>query len=107
MNSITLQRCAHHPDREAAARCPECGRFFCRECITEHDERVICADCLAKLSQPAAPGPGRNFAPVLRLFQCGAAILTAWVFFYLVGRVLLSIPAAIHEGTLWQMETKE
>jgi hypothetical protein len=46
MTAVAHQRCLHHHEREAVARCPECGHYFCRECITEHDERVICASCL-------------------------------------------------------------
>jgi len=48
MQDLTHQRCHHHQFREAAARCPECGRYFCRECITEHADRVLCASCLGK-----------------------------------------------------------
>ena len=36
MSNLIHQRCSNHPGREAAVRCPECGRFFCRECVTEH-----------------------------------------------------------------------
>ena len=46
--NLSQQRCFNHTSREAVARCPECGRFFCRECITEHDDRVLCAVCLGK-----------------------------------------------------------
>ena len=56
MAAVALQRCLHHGEREAIARCPECGSFFCRECITEHDERVLCASCLAKITRPAIAG---------------------------------------------------
>ncbi|MFN7139481.1 MAG: rhomboid family protein, partial [Limisphaerales bacterium] len=52
MQNLTQQHCLNHFTREAAARCPECKQFFCRECITEHDDRVICAGCLRKLQQP-------------------------------------------------------
>jgi hypothetical protein len=34
--------------------------------------------------------------------QCLAGILTVWLFFYAVGRVLVSIPSRFHEGTVWQ-----
>jgi len=29
-------------------------------------------------------------------------LLVAWLFFYLIGSALLSIPASFHEGELWQ-----
>ena len=45
--------------REAVARCPECTQFFCRECITEHDDRVLCSACLKKLARvPLTRRPG-------------------------------------------------
>jgi hypothetical protein len=58
MQNLLLQRCFNHGMREAAARCPECGRFYCRECITEHDDRVLCSACLKKLARaPLAKRP--------------------------------------------------
>jgi hypothetical protein len=30
-----------------------------------------------------------------------AGLLMAWLFFYVLGRTLLSIPVAVHDGTLW------
>jgi len=44
-NVIRL-RCFYHDFREAACRCPICQRYFCRECVTEHDDRVLCVECL-------------------------------------------------------------
>ena len=29
-------------------------------------------------------------------------VLTAWLFFYFVGRSLLAIPDSFHEGTIWK-----
>ncbi len=103
MSALVAQRCLNHSDREAAARCPECGGFFCRECITEHDERVICSACLARLSIPAEEKKERSglIGVALRLFT---GVLCAWLFFYLVGWLLLSIPSSFHEGTFWERE---
>lgn len=109
--TIARQTCLHHPRREAVARCPECGRFFCRECITEHDFRMICAGCLATLREAsrggevAAPkiarrwwsGLRRTVAPVLQL---GAAFVLAWWIFLTFGRVLIEVPTELHEGVL-------
>lgn len=109
MTAIARQRCANHPEREAAARCPECGRSFCRECITEHEDRVICAGCLRRLAETsAAARPPRLAATTFgRLLQLGAAVLCAWFYFHLLGRVLLTIPSSFHEGTLWKTEDSE
>ena len=51
MQNSFHQRCFNHAGREAVARCPECGQFFCRECITEHEDRVLCSACLKKLTR--------------------------------------------------------
>ena len=103
MSDPTYQRCFNHAQREAVARCPACGRCFCRECITEHDERVICADCLRKLARLPLLRR-RGFAGALRLSQGLLGLMLAWFFFYLVGEGLLSLPGSFHEGTLWQVD---
>jgi hypothetical protein len=101
MTRLAQQRCFNHALREAAARCPGCGQFFCRECITEHDDRVLCAACLAKSVRPKAT---RRFAfgPIFRLAHFVVAMLVAWFFFFLIGAGLLKLPAQFHEGTLWR-----
>ena len=95
------QRCFHHPFREAASRCPVCLRYFCRECVTEHDDRVICAECLKNLvaAQSARSGGVRR---ILRGVLPIAGLLVAWLFFYGVGRTLLLIPVSLHDGTIWE-----
>ena len=105
MNDAPLfhQRCFHHRAREAVARCPLCTRFFCRECVTEHAGRLVCASCLAKAD--AAGGSRRaRWQAVLTTGQCLAACLVAWLFFYGLGRALLLMPDAFHAATLWQVE---
>ena len=52
---LSLQRCRNHAEREAVARCPGCGHHFCRECVTEHDDRILCAACLRKLTACELP----------------------------------------------------
>lgn len=101
MPNLHLQRCFNHATREAVARCPECRQFFCRECVTEHEDRVVCTACLKKLVRvPLSKRPA--FAKVLRVTQCAVGVMVAWFFFFLVGKILLTIPASFHEGTLWQ-----
>ena len=99
--SLIAQRCANHPAREAVARCPECGGFFCRECIIEHDDRVICSACLKRITVKVV-AKERRFGILLGPVQLGFGLLIAWLFFYCVGRVLISIPPSYHEGTIWQ-----
>lgn len=101
MTALVQQRCFNHGLREAVARCPECGRFFCRECITEHEDRVICASCLSRLVEPS---PVKRFRLVVLLtfFQCFIGFLVLWLCFYYLGRTLLLFPTSFHEGTLWE-----
>lgn len=102
MTELTHQRCLNHAAREAVARCPECRQHFCRECVTEHEDRVICSACLKKLAAvPLLKRPG--FALAGRAVQCIIGIFFAWFFFYLIGAGLLSLPASFHEGTLWEV----
>src|SRR5215831_9364867 len=98
--TLTHQRCFNHHQREAAARCPSCSRFFCRECISEHDDRVLCAACLRKL-QSKRFIDSRKLAGALLVGKAMLAVMVAWFFFYLLGEVLLQIPSKFHEGTIW------
>ena len=98
--TLTAERCLHHPLREAVARCVECRQVFCRECITEHDDRIVCSACLKKLiaqSDSTRWTLGKLFAPM----PVAIGLIIAWLFFYLAGRVFISIPARYHEGTVW------
>ncbi len=101
MSDIAFRRCFNHPEREAAVICPECKKNFCRECVTEHDDRMLCARCLQKLLK--TPFIKRfRLRYITRLGQCLLGFLIAWLFFYYLGEILLSIPASFHEGTIWK-----
>jgi hypothetical protein len=101
--SIVQERCSNHASREAVARCPECGRTFCRECISEHDDRVICAFCLKRLSKKAV----RRYRLVglVHLAQILIGVLLLWSSFYLLGKALLTIPSSFHEMAIGQEES--
>src|SRR5437588_2091772 len=101
MQNLVDQRCFNHHLREAVARCPECTHFFCRECITEHDDRIICAACLRKLARKPS-SDRRGFAGLLRFTQFVLGLAAAWFFFYLIGEALLALPDSFHEGEFWQ-----
>jgi len=89
------QRCSIHLEREAAVRCPGCGRFYCRECVTEHLNRMMCAHCVARqsaaLTRERSPG-----ARWLALSLLG--LLFAWVVFYYLGMALARMPSEFHGG---------
>ncbi len=101
MTVVAHQRCLNHDEREAVARCPECRQYFCRECITEHEERVVCASCLKKLASAAVP-PRRQAWDVWPAAQIAGGLVIAWVVFYFAGEALLALPAEFHDDRLWQ-----
>jgi hypothetical protein len=117
--SLVQQRCVNHPAREASARCPECGRFYCRECITEHDDRVLCASCLEKIARREKPA-GSRWTPVMRvglaaqkeeahrlwamaprLALAFVALVIVFAAAMMVGDLLLSIPSQFHHRGGW------
>ncbi len=106
MTAIVHQRCLHHAEREAVARCPECERFFCRECISEHEDRVLCTACLSKVAAPKVEKT-RDFEGVWLAVQAMAAVVVIWFFFFLVGQGLLAIPAEFHKGQIWEQQEEE
>ena len=101
MASLIHQRCFNHALREAAARCPECHKFYCRECITEHDDRIICSACLAKVAE-RTPLKKSMLRWAWRCAQLFTGIFLTWLFFYIIGGLLLLIPSSFHEGSVWQ-----
>jgi len=100
---LAARRCANHWRREAVARCPECARFFCRECVTEHEDRLLCAACLRKKTS-LQKEKSQPLVFLVRAFQMFIGILLLWIFFYYLGQALLLMPDEFHEGTLWQEE---
>ncbi len=101
MPDITHQRCLNHRFREAVARCPECGRFFCRECITEHEDKVLCASCLRKQLKSGSQRLHR-YQWIIRCSHFFTGLFLLYVIFYYSAQILLALPTAFHEGTLWQ-----
>src|SRR5438128_2599445 len=106
MNVSLAQRCVHHANREAVARCPECGRFFCRECVSEHEDRVLCASCLARVGR-VEKRERSILGLFLRSFLAMLGFLTAWWFFDLLGQGLMKLPASVHEGTVWESASSD
>lgn len=103
--NIAQERCFNHASREAVARCPECGRYFCRECISEHDGRVICAFCLKHLS--IKPIRRYRLAGLVQVVQVFLGVLLLWSSFYLLGRALLTIPSSFHDRAVGQEESED
>lgn len=101
MSQLAHQRCFHHAGREAVARCPECRQSFCRECITEHDDRILCASCLRRLASVPLTRR-RGFVGLVRVLQVGVGLFIAMAFFHKLGTTLLELPNSFHDGTLWR-----
>jgi hypothetical protein len=91
MTALIHQRCWNHASREAAARCPVCTRFYCRECVTEHQGRMICAGCVAASSK--MPGATVHAAGIRWTLLSVAGVLLAWMIFYYLGALLARIPS--------------
>jgi hypothetical protein len=81
MTAPLTHRCWTHDSREAVCRCPECGRSFCRECVTEHQSRLLCAACLARLVRLASMKPHRRPRIVLALMLAGGILVLTMLFF--------------------------
>jgi hypothetical protein len=95
--NLTLQRCLIHADREAVVRCPSCGHYFCRECITEHDQKFLCSSCLQRVTPRVEPA-NWNAAWLMSIVKMMVGIAVAWFFFYLIGQSLMLIPPNVHDG---------
>ena len=88
MAAAIQNRCWNHEAREASCRCPECGRSFCRECVTEHEARLLCAACLEKLSAAR----GRKAGALARLAPAAlliAGISIGWLLFFSAGQAVI------------------
>lgn len=106
MATLAEQRCLNHAMREAVARCPECRRFFCRECVVEHEDRMICSSCLRKLAEEKSIGTKRLLT-AWRTVQFLGCLVLLWVFFFLMGQALLRIPSETHLNSLWVIDDWE
>lgn len=96
--ALTRQRCFNHELREAAARCPECGRFYCRECVTDHEGRVLCVTCIETLAVQEA-APRRRWGGLFLALQLVTALLLLWLTFLVIGQGLALLPDSFHEET--------
>ncbi len=94
------QRCWTHEAREAVCRCPECRRSYCRECVTEHESRLVCAACLQTIGDRRRTQRAGRGTTALFLV---AGILIAWVLFYSAGEGMILITSRM-EQSAWQQK---
>jgi hypothetical protein len=97
MSALVNQRCWNHSSREAVVRCPECRRFYCRECVVEHGGRMICAACFANFAPQPAPR-ARIRATLWSFFAVGGFFLV-WLIFYYLGVILARVPSEFFRVT--------
>ena len=86
---LSRQRCFHHPAREAVCLCTGCSQSYCRECVVEHDGRLICATCLQKETSKASVSSRTRIVRTWAFALAGFA--AAWAFFYMSGTALLAV----------------
>jgi hypothetical protein len=98
---LHARRCARHVTREAAARCPGCGEFFCRECVVEHAGKLLCVACLSR-STAAREKRQHRLAVLRRGASATLGALMLWLVFYWVGVIILKMPPDFHDGTVWK-----
>lgn len=55
-------QCHYHPDTEAVATCPQCGKPICRSCAVDVGGKITCQNCLATVptQAPVAPSNPNN-----------------------------------------------
>jgi hypothetical protein len=101
MTGPALQhRCWNHDSREAVCQCPQCGRSFCRECVTEHESRLLCAACLRHATQAGGARSGR----LRRMAPAGlalAGVVLAWAVFFGAAEGLVTVTERT-ERMAWQ-----
>ena len=95
MSKLRRAKCSNHREREAVARCLVCGSDFCRECVTEHDGRMICAQCLSLQKKEAESRVGIVELLLLGV-GFGVSFLIVWSFFNRLGSFLVSLPHEFH-----------
>ena len=91
------QQCWNHETREAVCRCPGCARSYCRECVTEHEARLLCAACLRK-AMPQVPSRRRGVPKVVLLV---GGLMLAWVLFLAIAAGVSEFSARMEQAA-WQ-----
>jgi hypothetical protein len=102
--SAPRRRCVRHDEREAVGRCTECEGAFCRECLTEHEDRLYCGPCFASKinSGKKKTGRRRDWRRVRAIAVTAGSLVCLTAGFYLLGRALAVIPPDVHDGTVWE-----
>ena len=100
MSDLARQQCFNHPGREAIVRCPSCRRDYCRECVTEHDDRYLCSACL-RLQAAKEVRPQRHLRMPVGALLGLAGLLTAWTVYCAATQYLVLRNGADHSYRSW------
>lgn len=87
--SLMSKKCFNHADRVAGAKCLECGNFFCAECITAHEGRRTCSNCLKQLHDHEKGKRSRKSHLTIIMAIAGGVILI--MLFYAIGTKLIEL----------------
>ena len=96
-------RCRNHPERPVVARCPGCRRYFCRECVTEHEGRMLCATCVGAGVTRAEPRTAGRIRWT-RWLALGLGLGMSWGVLQFYGIYLARLPDDSHQRVLWKMD---
>ena len=102
--SIADKRCFNHPDREVAIRCPECGRFYCRECTSEYLDRFLCKTCLDSLDTVIEKQRTSFWRLIKPWVGFISGFFLSWLLFYGLAQIIYTIPAYFHSGIIQHEE---
>lgn len=69
-----------------------CQRFYCRECVTAHAGRLQCARCLEAAAAEVDSERRGWWAALGIATRLACGVLAAWLFFLVVGELLLALP---------------
>lgn len=63
---------------------------------------MICSTCLEKETADRAVGRSLLALP-LKALAAGAGVTVLWLLFLVLGKILLLLPSAFHEGRFWDL----
>lgn len=108
MSGLARQRCFNHAEREAVARCLSCEEHYCRECVSEHEGRYLCAACIARSAEAHTAAPTRSL-PLAGLVSLVVGLMVLSLVFFAYARLVFAIPAEFHfheraADSVWSVE---
>lgn len=101
---LAVHYCLRHPDRHAAARCMVCSHRFCRECVTEHSGRYMCADCLRKEVGKRERGKSGLLRATGQWSLAVLAVCVTWALFFEFASGLLDAADYFHPEPFQQFD---